>query len=138
MHFTHYSLIKEEINRPKYNKLLQHPFITTSENEIVDVAAYVSHIMDEMANNGISVFTTDQPWNTTNCPHLLQIDSRQDDAHIPYFNNLCRQFVKYILCRKHNENNVCTVWVFQVSLYFNRDTLDLNVLSNVSRRIWKD
>lgn len=52
------SLIKEELSRPKYNKLLQDKFILRAENEKVDVAAYVTQIMDEMANNGISAFTT--------------------------------------------------------------------------------
>lgn len=55
------SLIKDELQRPKYNKLLQDPFITKAKNEEVDVAAYVSEILDEMANNGISFFTTNQP-----------------------------------------------------------------------------
>lgn len=56
-----YSLIKEELQRPKYNKLLRDPFITKAIGEEVDVAAYVCEILDEMANNGISFFTTNQP-----------------------------------------------------------------------------
>lgn len=55
------SLIKEEMERPKYKQLLQDPFILRAQNEQVNVAAYVSEIMDEMANNGISAFTTNQP-----------------------------------------------------------------------------
>lgn len=55
------SLIKEEMERPKYKQLLQDPFILRAQSEDVDVAAYVSEIMDEMANNGISAFTTNQP-----------------------------------------------------------------------------
>ncbi|GJQ73749.1 Mkk4 [Trypoxylus dichotomus] len=60
INFVNTCLIKEESQRPKYNKLLQDPFITKSEDEIVDVAAYVCEIMDEMANNGISDYTTNQ------------------------------------------------------------------------------
>lgn len=44
--------------RPKYNKLMQDRFILRAKEEEVDVAAYVTKIMDEMANNGISAFTT--------------------------------------------------------------------------------
>lgn len=58
---SRFSLIKEEQKRPKYNKLLQDPFIVKAQKEEVDVAEYVSGIMDEMANNGISAFTTNQP-----------------------------------------------------------------------------
>lgn len=56
--FVNTCLIKEELSRPKYNKLLQDPFILRATQERVDVAAYVTEIMDEMANNGISAFTT--------------------------------------------------------------------------------
>ncbi|XP_050297953.1 dual specificity mitogen-activated protein kinase kinase 4 isoform X2 [Anthonomus grandis grandis] len=56
--FVHTCLIKQENLRPKYNKLLQDPFILRAMKEKVDVAAYVTKIMDEMANNGISAFTT--------------------------------------------------------------------------------
>ncbi|KAJ8979412.1 hypothetical protein NQ317_015844 [Molorchus minor] len=51
-------LIKPEHQRPKYKQLLQYPFILRAQKEDVDVAAYVTEIMDEMANNGISAFTT--------------------------------------------------------------------------------
>lgn len=56
-----FSLIKEETQRPKYNRLLEHDFIKRSETERVDVAAYVCSVLDDMANNGITAFTTDQP-----------------------------------------------------------------------------
>lgn len=59
--FSHFSLIKEESNRPKYSKLLQHPFIQRGEKSHTDVASYVSDILEEMAENGITAFTTDQP-----------------------------------------------------------------------------
>lgn len=59
--FVNTCLMKDETLRPKYNKLLQHPFILNGEKEEVDVAAYVCDILDAMANNGISAFTTNQP-----------------------------------------------------------------------------
>lgn len=55
-----FSLSKSEHQRPKYKQLLQDPFILKAQKEEVDVAAYVTEIMDEMANNGISAFTTNQ------------------------------------------------------------------------------
>lgn len=60
VNFVNTCLIKDELSRPKYNKLLQDPFIINAEKEEVDVASYVSDIMDEMANNGVSAFTTNQ------------------------------------------------------------------------------
>jgi mitogen-activated protein kinase kinase 4 len=57
----HSSLIKEESNRPKYSKLLLHPFIEIGEKSHIDVAAYVSQILESMANNGITQFTMNQP-----------------------------------------------------------------------------
>lgn len=56
-----YSLIKDESLRPKYSKLLQHPFIQRGEKSHTDVAAYVGDILESMANNGITPFTTNQP-----------------------------------------------------------------------------
>lgn len=56
-----YSLIKEEQERPKYNELLEHPFIRRGEEVTVNVASYVSEILDSMADNGIDAFTTNQP-----------------------------------------------------------------------------
>lgn len=56
-----YSLLKDELQRPKYNKLLHDPFIIKARDEEVNVAVYVSEILDEMANNGYSFFTTNQP-----------------------------------------------------------------------------
>ncbi|CAH0563681.1 unnamed protein product [Brassicogethes aeneus] len=58
VNFVNTCLIKDEHQRPKYNRLLQDPFVLRAQQEQVDVAAYVSEIMDEMANNGISAFTT--------------------------------------------------------------------------------
>lgn len=56
-----YSLIKEESNRPKYSKLLQHPFIQRGERSYTDVATYVSDILERMLQHGITPFTADQP-----------------------------------------------------------------------------
>ncbi|KAK3930449.1 Dual specificity mitogen-activated protein kinase kinase 4 [Frankliniella fusca] len=61
VNFVNTCLIKEETQRPKYNRLLEHDFIKRSETERVDVAAYVCSVLDDMANNGITAFTTDQP-----------------------------------------------------------------------------
>lgn len=55
------SLIKEELQRPKYNRLLEHPFIRRSASSNVDVARYVSEVLDKMAADGTTMFTTDQP-----------------------------------------------------------------------------
>lgn len=55
------SLIKEETQRPKYNRLLEHAFIKGIDQSRVDVAAYVCEILDAMERNGVSPFTTDQP-----------------------------------------------------------------------------
>lgn len=56
-----FSLIKDERERPKYNKLLEHEFIKRSSAADVNVAAYVSSVLDDMENNGITAFTTNQP-----------------------------------------------------------------------------
>lgn len=55
------SLIKEEKDRPKYSKLLQHPFIQRGEQSHTDVAVYVAVILEEMERNGITPFTTNEP-----------------------------------------------------------------------------
>nr|CAD7197390.1 unnamed protein product [Timema douglasi] len=59
--FVNTCLIKEDNQRPKYNKLLEHPFIRHSDKASIDVADYVSHTLDAMANNGDTMFTTNQP-----------------------------------------------------------------------------
>ncbi|OXU28232.1 hypothetical protein TSAR_009643 [Trichomalopsis sarcophagae] len=61
VNFVNTCLIKEETQRPKYNKLLEHPFIRNSEEATIDVAAYIGGVLDNMANNGITPFTTNQP-----------------------------------------------------------------------------
>ncbi|KAJ6636149.1 Dual specificity mitogen-activated protein kinase kinase 2 [Pseudolycoriella hygida] len=51
-------LIKEESDRPKYSKLLQHPFIQRGERSHTDVAVYVSGVLENMEYHGITMFTT--------------------------------------------------------------------------------
>ncbi|XP_055544957.1 dual specificity mitogen-activated protein kinase kinase 4-like [Wyeomyia smithii] len=66
VNFVNTCLIKDEKDRPKYSKLLQHTFIQRAQQIHTDVAAYVSQILESMANNGITPFTTNLPaerWN---------------------------------------------------------------------------
>jgi len=58
--FVNTCLIKEESCRPKYRMLLEHEFVTRSKADPVDVADFVSGIMDKMANNGRQIYTYDQ------------------------------------------------------------------------------
>lgn len=58
---SHSSLIKDESLRPKYSKLMQHPFIAYGEQNRTDVAGYVSDILESMERNGITAFTTNNP-----------------------------------------------------------------------------
>lgn len=69
--FFSYSLIKEETQRPKYNKLLEHAFIRRSDEAKIDVAHYVSDVLDNMANNGATMFTMNQPWKHALSPRKL-------------------------------------------------------------------
>ncbi|KAL0278547.1 UNVERIFIED_CONTAM: hypothetical protein PYX00_000343 [Menopon gallinae] len=59
--FVNTCLIKDEMERPKYNVLLQHPFIKRADEDKVDVALYVSGILDNMSNNGVTQFTMNEP-----------------------------------------------------------------------------
>lgn len=61
-HIYVFSLIKEENQRPKYNKLLEHPFIKRSDAESLDVASYISEIMAAMENDGAFMYTMNNPW----------------------------------------------------------------------------
>lgn len=66
VNFVNTCLIKEEKDRPKYARLLEHAFIQRAQQIHTDVAAYVSQILESMANNGITPFTTNLPaerWN---------------------------------------------------------------------------
>ncbi|ELU11558.1 hypothetical protein CAPTEDRAFT_141832, partial [Capitella teleta] len=46
--FTNTCLIKEYEQRPKYNKLLEHPFIQRYHHAVVDVAGHVQSTLDQM------------------------------------------------------------------------------------------
>jgi mitogen-activated protein kinase kinase 4 len=49
--FANLCLMKEETVRPKYNKLLEHPFILRCAAENVDTAGYVTATLDRMQGN---------------------------------------------------------------------------------------
>jgi len=51
INFVNLCLMKDESVRPKYTKLLEHPFILKSEAEVVDTASYVTSILDRMQGN---------------------------------------------------------------------------------------
>jgi len=51
INFVNLCLMKDESVRPKYTKLLEHPFIRKSAEEAVEVAAYVTFILDRMQGN---------------------------------------------------------------------------------------
>ena len=46
VNFVNTCLIKDETQRPKYTRLLSHDFIVRSDTERVDVADYVTHILE--------------------------------------------------------------------------------------------
>merc|ERR1712165_433194 len=46
VNFVNTCLIKDETQRPKYTRLLGHEFIVRSDTERVDVADYVTHILE--------------------------------------------------------------------------------------------
>jgi len=46
---------KEARQRPKYSKLLQHPFLLRSQSEQVDVSAYVTNIFQRIETLGLTV-----------------------------------------------------------------------------------
>ncbi|KAG0719302.1 Dual specificity mitogen-activated protein kinase kinase 4 [Chionoecetes opilio] len=52
-------LIKDESSRPKYKQLLEHAFVMRSKADPMDVAEFVSGILDKMANNGRVMYTYD-------------------------------------------------------------------------------
>ncbi|XP_073975333.1 dual specificity mitogen-activated protein kinase kinase 4-like isoform X2 [Rhodnius prolixus] len=58
--FVDTCLIKEENQRPKYNRLLVHPFIIQSETSNVNTSQYFSEILDNMLDNG-TIYTMDIP-----------------------------------------------------------------------------
>jgi len=46
--FVNTCLIKDHLQRPKYTRLLQHPFLIRSANETVDVKGYFSYVFESM------------------------------------------------------------------------------------------
>jgi len=48
INFVNLCLMKDESERPKYPKLLEHPFLLTSQAECLDIAGYVTNILDRM------------------------------------------------------------------------------------------
>lgn len=61
VNFVNTCLIKEETQRPKYNKLLEHPFIKESDEAKLDISLYIRKILDEMESCGANMFTMNQP-----------------------------------------------------------------------------
>ncbi|XP_045127148.1 dual specificity mitogen-activated protein kinase kinase 4-like isoform X1 [Portunus trituberculatus] len=57
--FVNTCLIKDESSRPKYKQLLEHTFVVRSKADPMDVAEFVSGILDKMANNGRVMYTYD-------------------------------------------------------------------------------
>ncbi|XP_033731087.1 dual specificity mitogen-activated protein kinase kinase 4-like [Pecten maximus] len=51
VNFLNTCLTKDEKERPKYNKLIEHPFIKRYEELEVDVASYVCSIQDQMRDS---------------------------------------------------------------------------------------
>lgn len=51
INFVNLCLMKDESVRPKYTKLLEHPFIKRSAGEEVNVTGYVTSILDRMQGN---------------------------------------------------------------------------------------
>lgn len=49
VNFVNTCLIKEEQHRPKYKRLLEHPFIIWSERETVNLADYICSVLDRAA-----------------------------------------------------------------------------------------
>ncbi|XP_033631134.1 dual specificity mitogen-activated protein kinase kinase 2-like [Asterias rubens] len=52
--FVSQCVTKNEKERPKYKQLLEHPFIRKYEREHVDVAGYVSNIVEQMNEAGLN------------------------------------------------------------------------------------
>ncbi|KAK7603785.1 hypothetical protein V9T40_003784 [Parthenolecanium corni] len=59
--FVNTCLIKEEHRRPKYNKLLQHPFIQKHAESELDPLSYFNDKLNCMENCGAFMFTMNQP-----------------------------------------------------------------------------
>lgn len=57
-----FSMQKEARQRPKYSKLLQHPFLLRSQTEQVDVSAYVQNIFQRIETLGLTVADLQMDW----------------------------------------------------------------------------
>ncbi|XKL62409.1 hypothetical protein PGB90_002242 [Kerria lacca] len=60
VNFVNTCLIKEENRRPKYNKLLEHPFIKKNDENKLDASLYIREILNQMENSGAITFTMNQ------------------------------------------------------------------------------
>ncbi|XP_065221114.1 dual specificity mitogen-activated protein kinase kinase 4-like isoform X2 [Planococcus citri] len=61
INFVNTCLIKEETRRPKYNKLLEHPFIRKSDEAESDASIYIGQMIGEMEETGAIEFTMNLP-----------------------------------------------------------------------------
>uniref|UniRef100_A0A0B7B720 Protein kinase domain-containing protein n=1 Tax=Arion vulgaris TaxID=1028688 RepID=A0A0B7B720_9EUPU len=61
INFINTCLTKEDKQRPKYNKLLEDPFIQRYEVEEVDVATFVCTIHDQILQSSPSPSSCEQP-----------------------------------------------------------------------------
>lgn len=43
-----FSLEKDHTKRPNYQALLQSQFLTAAEENVVDMAAFISHVLDDL------------------------------------------------------------------------------------------
>ncbi|XP_069785597.1 dual specificity mitogen-activated protein kinase kinase 4-like isoform X3 [Narcine bancroftii] len=59
INFVNLCLTKDESKRPKYKELLKHSFISMYEERRVDVASYVSKILDQMPPTPVSPMYVD-------------------------------------------------------------------------------
>ena len=66
--FFYHSMQKEARQRPKYSKLMEHPFLIRSQSEQVDVSAYVTNIFQRIETLGLTVSDLgfDWPFKGTN------------------------------------------------------------------------
>lgn len=59
--YDFFSLIKEETRRPKYNKLLEHPFIRQNDEAESNASLYFGEMINHMEEYGAIMFTMNQP-----------------------------------------------------------------------------
>ena len=86
VNFVNTCLIKDELQRPKYNRLLEHPFIrrSVSEADSVNVADYINRIVDQWditipaAEGGESFMDCTSTWSTTNWRKDHRLSSTSD------------------------------------------------------------